>query len=1186
MSNLPHPLGDSSSGDLFYPGSPDVIALDAPGAKGSRAVEFGEDGASSAVNRGLYALGKNDEYQQERLEQSFARPELATWTPSGGSGTGYTFTGVSVFVGTSDYTPETQQVRSSLIAVLDENYNDLLNPSTGKKISVKAILDAPAGSSVVGGGFQTAPYITFREVDPVDETPGSDYTIPDGTTVILSFGQAAKLDDLIGTSSEKLQDAWFRGHNRSIGEVHAATFLHDGSRKATGSFDMDYNDLLNVDEIQGGSGDALVLTAFGGTNADLVMSATGLLTLKDRWLSAAVDLSHSGMTGLFSSVNPSIVGMLNSGWAHDFAMLGNPIEPIAAHLTSWSAFTFNGTTGEISWPAFSYSYNGDLKTIAASSTTPTADVDRLLVVRGGAVTVIDPGVLGGQDLPLYAFHFDSSESPNGYTNVNGYNRDVRWLNTGRINALEITVGVAGSGADFSSLQKAVDFACHIGQWAGPAAIPGGSKIKIKGYHQLNDPLEIRSPVTIEGEDPLTRITTTNDNTEHGIHCNGHRVVFRNLSFAPGFNTGNGTKALFRDPGDHSIFQNLLIDESGSSYRYQHVFDWVTDANYRYHMSIDNIHTAGVTAKVGGFINGGIYMSSSYITNCHIVCDSAFSVACCDTEGGGCKYANNSFLLVNDPGIKLGTKSLFMNNQVHGASTGDGLIQIARPSGHGSGEHAVKIIGNYFWRGDYGIRCNGLVPDSVSLDLTIEGNTFHDITECINVDVTAAKLVHACVKVIGNTGIDGTYFVYASEVDNVTVKGNFTNDISYPLSMNSVPRVIATENFFYDCNSTGYLIGWNSMGVSSSETFIFKGNYLRPNASGAATAMYLSGWNAVVEGNVFDISITPGTVISSTAARGHRIMNNVFPQTSDNTVEYLNSFGSSVYLERGLVIGGNHFLGAAEQYCGCLVSGFTASVVNNVFCPDASTSPYYAGGSCVEIETRVVSGDKVPHGSIVSGNYFSYHKGLGTRYATGSIPVYVGPGSGTTALRDCIVSGNSWNKCGTDTTSLVVTYQLVMAAGGSVNGNTFAWCEFAQNAGASGYFIWTSGGYHSIVGNSIFMDCGTGKPCTGTMVGIKCNITSQAVGNYLGFQGSGAAITTLFPIDGNDSCTIVGNSVGGVTSLAYDAIHAGYNYIIVVGNYAERGVIDMTGCDVTSICIGNLAHTDGTSTGAAKTTGNT
>ena len=65
------------------------------------------------------------------------------------------FTGVDLFVGGADYLPETQNIRDSLISVLDSNYNELID-TNGNKITVNY---GPDGSRhqireiQSGGGF-------------------------------------------------------------------------------------------------------------------------------------------------------------------------------------------------------------------------------------------------------------------------------------------------------------------------------------------------------------------------------------------------------------------------------------------------------------------------------------------------------------------------------------------------------------------------------------------------------------------------------------------------------------------------------------------------------------------------------------------------------------------------------------------------------------------------------------------------------------------------------------------------------------------------------------------------------------------------------------------------------------------------------------------------------------------------
>lgn len=604
MSNLPHPLGDSNPGDLFYPGSPSVIVSDLPGAAGSRAVEFGEDGLSSVVNRMGYALGKNDEYMQLRLEQTFARPDLVTFTPAGGNGGNYTFS-ASVWCGDTAYQPEDQSMRNALISVLDQRYNDLVDPVSGDVIVVKEILDAPAGSSQVGVGFSTNPYLTFRKMNPVTGALGADYTIPDGTKVWLAFGRAAALDSLVGASAGELQDAWFRGFPRSIGEIHAATFLKDGSRKATGSFDMDGNDLTNVGSVQGVSGAPLVLEGLGGATANVNLLSSDVVQFKDQYMAAYLPL-NSGDAAIEGD-HTSLLTSLNSQVAVSRAFHGN------RHLDRLNPVTFTDGTGAVAWPQMTVMINGERRVIASGSLTATSDANLHVAVVTSAGSVVERNLnsIYSTDIPIASYTWSGG--------VFTRKSDIRWAFNDRTKHLEITCG-SGGATDFGStdLNQAIALACIWSSAAGTADNLPVVRVLGSATAPLDAPYNITltAPIILCGQGPgLSVIASdeTNGHTVDFIDCAGHKIVVRDLTIDHRGDTQANTLSAFKNAGSGSVFQNLKMFANSGYYDvgFANCFLWTQVAE---NILIDRVVQTHATHS---FVMGSTTGLTAYLTNSRI-----------------------------------------------------------------------------------------------------------------------------------------------------------------------------------------------------------------------------------------------------------------------------------------------------------------------------------------------------------------------------------------------------------------------------------------------------------------------------------------------------------------------------------------------------------------------------------------
>ncbi len=447
MSNLPHPLGDSTPGDLFYPGSPSVTVSDSPGAAGSRAVEYGEDGYSAAANRGLYALGKNDEYMQERLETKMAHISFTEWTPSGGNGDEYVFSAVDVFVGGSNYLPETQAIRESLISVLDGDYNELIDPATGDKIVVKEILNSAKTASIVGdptaaggdedGFYNSGATIHFRRAHPVTGVLGADYTIPNSTDVILVHGISGTLDTLATGGSEHLmRGAFVEGSIRSAQELPAGAFLLDGSRKAIGDFDMDTYAMI---------GD----TFYGhGSNPLQIGDASGeRIWFRDAWqncyLNNAPSWDASGHETGLQGAYTSILGSLNAATVVNQHWCGNRT------TNKVGSFSYTDGTGQIDYPILRLQLNGQYIVIPSDSIIANntgSTIEYLVITASGTVAKKAAAAVIATDIIVEEHVWNGSAFTSHY--------DLRWPVSRTQNTLEITCG-DGAGADFSDFAEAV-----------------------------------------------------------------------------------------------------------------------------------------------------------------------------------------------------------------------------------------------------------------------------------------------------------------------------------------------------------------------------------------------------------------------------------------------------------------------------------------------------------------------------------------------------------------------------------------------------------------------------------------------------------------------------------------------------------------------------------------------------------
>ena len=564
---LEHPLGTTNPGEMFYPGPPQVTVADAAGASGSRAVEFGEDGTSASGNRGLFAVMKNLTYLYNAMAEKMAKPALDSWTPSGGNGGSYTFSGKDVWVGNSTY-PDTQDTKNRLFVLLDEHGRELIDPITDNRVVVYKVEDpATPGTSLVGDpnppgdvdGFFLGPKIFFKTQDPFSGALSAGaFTIDNSTVVRIRYAKAEAMENLCsypgyggGDTPEEFHDiaALLMG---SSSKMEAGAFLRDGSRRMRGDLDLDVHGI------------------------------------KDATATSAIALTQSEYQGLYApdALHASIVGDLSSKTRMAGGIHGNRI------LSTGGSFTFTGATGTVAWPDIHAIINGQHQFIAAGSLNSTDGISTILVVTSTGL-VAERQLSGGgasavliTDVPV-AFYEWNSGGPSF-----DYARDIRWTTLRRSATMDVTVGDA-PGCDFpgtdAGLQQALNM---IDGWAAAKTLTGGTPtsvatIRVKGQIELTAAVELDfksstpTAVAILGEGSGASTITTSaafSTSSHLIDCKTACVSFRGLTFKWG-NTSTGQaagKGAIADMGSYSRVEDVHFDkESAASVGFTDCMVWTS-----------------------------------------------------------------------------------------------------------------------------------------------------------------------------------------------------------------------------------------------------------------------------------------------------------------------------------------------------------------------------------------------------------------------------------------------------------------------------------------------------------------------------------------------------------------------------------------------------------------------------------
>lgn len=584
---LPFPHGDAAgqiAHNAFYGDS------DTPGSIGGRFVGFGEEGTSLIANRPHWALSENIQYLYEKLSKEFAMPQMDYWVPAGGSGSYYDFSGTKVFCGDASYLPWTQLKMDALFSILDEHYNQLIDPITQGKVVGKSIRVDP--DDVYGTGFVTSPRLRFWVVDP--DNPDApplvpSYTIPDGTKVYILHGRQTTLELLP-------VDAFTKVPIRVGEEIPAGVVLQNGTRPMTGDLNMDTWDINNVSSvnsptasdlsIMGDSGaENLWLTQWTGihlscTNTlhlhgDVLTELRGAdINLQDSRLGAPVYLTKSGTTAMQGMYSDNLLGTLNSRWYNDSSMHGNRVRSISG------SFTFTNGTRQITWPALDVILNGDRVSVAGGTTTIPDATDIILVVQSnGTVVQRAPAAVLDTDLPIaYGYHSAGSFLSK---------LDARWMLSRRTGMLDIVVGGDDSGnpytgCDFGDLQKAIDFimcAQKINYSLGKT--PLSSTILIHGSVTVNTSVKLYTTMGATADsiriigDGNAAIKALHPGTQSTFDCNLRKITVEGIHFYWGAATvQNDGQGCFLNPGSNSCFDRLKFDRhGGSNQSWANAFYW-------------------------------------------------------------------------------------------------------------------------------------------------------------------------------------------------------------------------------------------------------------------------------------------------------------------------------------------------------------------------------------------------------------------------------------------------------------------------------------------------------------------------------------------------------------------------------------------------------------------------------------
>ena len=1088
---LPHPLGTASIGDLFYPGAPAVTVADAAGAAGSRAVEFGEDGSSAAVNRGLYAAGKNTDYIFAAFQRDLAKPERVAWTPAAGNGGSYTFAGLKVWVGNVSY-PDTQESLNRLFVVLDAFGRELIDPTTGWRVVVDLVENPAApGVSIVGNEFFTGAKVFFDLQNPYTlALAGAPYVIPNGTDVSFSFAIAKTAENLCafaghpdGDTPEEIHDIGARlifGGSRTPAEA----FLADGSRTMVGNMNL------------------------------------GLYGLKDQYVTgAAVPLGDASAASVYSpqSRHENLVGGVTSN-----ARIGEGLGGTRA--LSFGAFTYNDGSGLITWAnPFHIVYEGvwiDVPANPIAGILATGINPEYLVYDTTTDTVIvrDANAVVATDV-LLDYHLWDNGIPGG--ELFTANDDLRWKLSGKASDLEVSVGNA-PGTDFLYVDDALQLFNHLVTILGAGGVTRKTRyrMRISGGALMQSVVTLLTPLTIEGDDGYLDYikTATGASNVDLIDCGGMRVHVRNLRVLWADGAQGDGKGLFKNPGARSKFSNVSFAGDGGGDTISSVCTWTgasSDLKFR-DCKVADITRSFLLGTGTTFASPTGHTSEVLVDSCRISAAAGGAQVGIDLPGGDSVVRNST--LSGD--FAEATVRVGRRGSVKGCTLSNG-----------GGNYVVALHSPYIGRH------KACVSDcSITGTTGVEGVVYIDggVAPIKDLDISVRdNFISSCdtsVSIVGDgTGLDYTtshVSVADNTIDGVVAAG-YGIIVKYTGSTKLTSNTVLSN------------AGWGIV-VQDGVWGVVEGNRIPTKGTGTGCLSYSSERVGVIRGNFFgdDSSDVGGTLVSISSV----------VRFIDNTVRGKTAVtGCGVKFTAtaaGSIVRGNHFaqLGVASS----------GPVYNAAICVDSGLvcqgtkihDNEFTAIAGAGMGVRLVDVDDAQ----IKGNYFHDMEGKGVyieEASGGSIGANV---SNNTFTKVWGGSGGSNHHI------IFVDGGGTAGSNVTIKGNTFRLCGNPTITGTDNLYIIYAAEKANVSGNTIYdVDHGpaSGSPAQdGAVFMIAIGEQSLVYGNklYYNFNGRTRSPLALYGIYTAATYVHIANNVFNWTGTAAGA--EAYSYVVgaMLGSY--------------------------------------
>jgi len=926
MANLPHPqnlVAPFIAGDLFFPGGPGVTFADLPGALGSRAIEFGEDGTSISGNRPIVALSKNIEWCHAHSDAKIAKFIYEAFTPAAGNGTDYTIAG-DMWVGEANSLPETQEVRNIMCMVLDADFNQMLDPS-GDRVEILAISDAkPPTQSMVGDtapvgdldGFHTGCVLTFQTRNPdTGAVVVSPYTIPNGTLTYFVYGIAREWDDLADPAKDhQMMDALSLATVRFAGDMPAKAFSVFGERAMRGDLD---------------------LGAFG---------------IKDLDVPVAVHFGQPILgTSLFSpsADYTSVLGALNSAIQLNQASQGNRA------LSYGGVFTFTGATGHIDWTQMYFELNGERilpPTSAAAGFIQATDGEESFIVVKADGTMDKREPWAGAPTPvldtdLIVAHYLWNLGGGVFT----YERDCRWVESGRSGSMDITCGGSATtdvtGCDYPGTAAGIQAAircmdAQASSLSGAGANHLSPRIILKGDITIASTVNLNfksvtyiPTVTFKG-DGILATKVISDGLAVGdnmFDCKGLHAIFEDIQFQWKEAKQNDNRGCIHDLGSRGRVSHCMFTKhSSNSHGFANAVIW-TGGLYN-NVTIEDlaVHYPTYSAILG--TDNPYSPGSSYIS------ESSFSKITIDNIAG--LGADKPDYGLSVPGDGNEIDKLVVAD--------DGILQSATVVGGGGAvrnsylqSSEAAAVGVAVTRQTAATERPTTIEDCQLRDLNrgVLGENFNNAAINATIHITKSRFNSCAMGVKFDPTLVG--------VGIVRTRGCDFRACDDSVHLSTIDQAYTTDNTFAACA--------RPITVEDVWAVVEKNNIDGNGPAGGDLAIDLKTGctGSIIDGNVFGQNGAETGDVISIASAGVKFINNDVGQAGTPIAQ-----SALVVTASGFKISGNEFVDGDGAFPAIYIDGSATSILKGLISGNAIDD--WADGAGIKLEgapsTRVVDND--------------------------------------------------------------------------------------------------------------------------------------------------------------------------------------------------------------------------------------